>query len=59
MRSPLAGCSTSPIALAGFCNNTYHVIYIGGGFGGKETRSCLLSTATAVAAHKLVRPHYL
>ena len=26
----------------------------GGGFGGKETRSFFLSTATAVAAHKFV-----
>lgn len=27
---------------------------VGGGFGGKETRSFVLSTATAVAAYKLV-----
>ena len=29
---------------------------MGGGFGGKETRSMLYSTAVAVAAHKLQRP---
>ena len=29
---------------------------IGGGFGGKETRSCVLSAADAVAANKLLRP---
>ena len=29
---------------------------IGGGFGGKETKSCILSAAVAVAANKLLRP---
>ncbi|KAI8800353.1 molybdopterin binding aldehyde oxidase/xanthine dehydrogenase [Cladochytrium replicatum] len=29
---------------------------LGGGFGGKETRSCFLSCAVAVAAHKLKKP---
>ena len=29
---------------------------LGGGFGGKETRSCVLSAAVAVAANKLMRP---
>ncbi|KAI6654571.1 Xanthine dehydrogenase/oxidase [Oopsacas minuta] len=29
---------------------------IGGGFGGKETRSCVISAAVAVAANKLLRP---
>ncbi|CAI8021900.1 Xanthine dehydrogenase/oxidase [Geodia barretti] len=29
---------------------------IGGGFGGKETRGCYLSTAVAVAANKVQRP---
>ena len=28
------------------------VVFLGGGFGGKETRSYLLSTATAIAANK-------
>ena len=28
--------------------------FVGGGFGGKESRSFFLSTATAVAANKLV-----
>ena len=28
---------------------------IGGGFGGKETRSFMLSTSLAVAAHKSVK----
>ena len=29
--------------------------YLGGGFGGKESRSTFLSSAVAVAAHKLVK----
>ena len=29
---------------------------IGGGFGGKETRSCVLSAAVSVAANKMLRP---
>ena len=30
------------------------VLLLGGGFGGKETRSCMFSTALAVAANKWV-----
>jgi len=30
----------------------YMLMFSGGGFGGKETRTFLLSTPTAVAAHK-------
>ena len=29
------------------------LLYLGGGFGGKETRCCMFSTALAVAANKL------
>jgi len=28
------------------------IIFLGGGFGGKETRSCMFSTSLAVAANK-------
>ena len=32
----------------------YPVNLIGGGFGGKDTRNCMFSTALAVAANKYV-----
>ena len=32
----------------------FYIVHAGGGFGGKETRSTFLSSAVAVAAHKLV-----
>ena len=36
------------------CMISLSFFHVGGGFGGKETRSTFLSSAVAVAAHKLV-----
>lgn len=46
-----SGIMSITIVWSDFC-----IVHAGGGFGGKESRSTFLSSAIAVAAHKLV-PH--